>query len=116
MDINVINALDRLFNKTPPSLYDLPRVEIVLDESKGYDFVFSHFFGVCVALEIENTGTTVLQYSIDSKDNVKHTLNPGSAKSYDTTTIKSLHVSSGSAFTVRAQLVPFRELYKVGWL
>lgn len=94
-----------------PRLYELPRYEITLTQEDGNDFVFSHYLGVCVALEIENTGTSDLEYSIDSRSNRKIRLAPQSTKGYDNTVIDSIHVhTSGAEFVIRAQLVSFEEI------
>ena len=94
-----------------PKLYDLPRQELVFDEDFGQNIVFKYFFGICVALEIENTSsTTDLVYTIDSRDGTQITLAPQSTKGYDRTQIKSLHIISGDTWKIRAQIVRFEDI------
>lgn len=97
--------------RVSPRLYELPRYEVTLTEKDGYNFVFNHMLGVCVALEIENTGTSDLEFSIDSRSGRKIKLAPQASKGYDNTTIDSIHVhTAGATFVIRAQLVPFDEI------
>lgn len=97
--------------KISPKLYELPRYEITLTHEDGNHFLFANFFGICVALEIENTGASNLEFSIDSRSARKIELAPQARRSYDNTTIDSIHIeTSGAQFVIRAQLVGFEEI------
>jgi len=99
--------------RVSPRLYELPRYEVTFTEEDGQHFVFANFFGVCVALEIENTGNANLEFSIDSRSGRKISLAPQGRRSYDNTTIDSIHVETpGAQFVIKAQMVGFEEIAK----
>lgn len=92
----------------PPELYQLPGNQITLDETTGFNYVFSDLLGVCVSLEIENRNqTTPLTYTIDSLDTRPITLGGGVTKVNDRSITRSIHIKTvGATFTIRATLVP----------